>query len=276
MKSLIFLTVGLFLIFTGCKNDVVNNSNPAPVYNEILTVNLPDNYSLKLYTAGSDSLTYAYNDVFFKVWLNSAEQNTGYIKVYPKMRMTPHITHSAPLSDSFAYNSSLGYYSGYIVFNMQTVPPDLVWNTTFTYTGQNGVNHETDSVKLYTAYRTEKQLKYFYDLYDSANYTLTLVKPFYPAKGRNNLSLLLHRSTGLNLQFECIRTAAVHINVYKQDSLLPAPGSIDPVINADGYYNGAINIPYKGSWIVGDTIYYNGRKITNNPSPLPEFLMTIE
>ena len=271
MKKSVYILGGVFLLFFGCSDTSNNNSYSPPVYNEILTVNLPDSFTLTLYSADTDSLTYAYNNVHFKVWKNSATQNGGYLKVYPKMRMTPHITHSTPVSDSFAYNSSTGFFSGYIILNMQVVPPDLVWKTKFTYVDQNGISHEADSIPLYTSYRQERQLKLFYDLSDSANYTLTLVKPFNPSKGLNDMVLLLHGSTDLNLQFEQIRDAQMYINVYKQDSLYSTNSNINPSIDADGYYKGKINIPHRGSWIVGDTIMYNGRVITNNPPPLPEF-----
>jgi len=276
MKQSVYILSGLFLLFFGCSDTINNNSYSPPVYNEILTVNLPDSITIKLYSADTDSLTYAYNSVHFRVWQNSAGLNSGYLKVYPKMRMTPHITHSTPVSDSFAYNSSTGYFSGYIIFNMQVVPPDLVWKTKFTYVDQNGIGHEADSIPLYTSYRQERQLKVFYDQSDSANYTLTLVKPYNPSAGLNDIVLLLHRSTGLNLQFEQINNADMHINVYKQDSLYQTTGNIQPEADIDGYYNGKINLPHKGSWIAGDTIIYNGRVITNNPPPLPEFNFEIK
>jgi len=190
--------------------------------------------------------------------------------------MTAHLTHSTPVSDSFAYNILTGYYSGYIVFNMPTTPPDLVWKTRFTFIDNNGTGHERDSVPIYTSYHPERQLKIFYDIYDTTNYTLTLVKPFEPLAGLNDIVLLLHKSNEYQLEFDQIRDAAMMINVYKQDSLYSTTGNIDPVINGDGYYKGKINVPHSGVWVTGDTIYYNGRVITNNPPPLPEFIFEVE
>jgi hypothetical protein len=275
MKAIIIFC-GILLFFYGCNETINNNSYTPPVYNEILTINLPDNYTVKLYSADSDSLTYAYNEVFFKVWLNTAEQNTGYLKVYPKMRMTPHIIHSTPVSDSFAYNTTSGYYSGFIIFNMPTTPPDLLWRTKFTFVDNNSIGHETDSIPLYISYHPEKQLKYFYDLSDTTYYTLTLVKPFNPVGGLSDFALLLHKSNVYELEFDQITDALMYINVYKQDSLYLTSGNIDPVIGSDGIYRGKINVPHKGTWIVGDTIFYNGRIITNNPPPIPEFHINIE
>jgi hypothetical protein len=276
MKAIVVMLSGIFIFFNGCNETINNNSFIPPVYYEILTINLPDNYTVKLYSADSDSLTYAYNEVYFKVWQNNAGQNTGYMKVYPQMRMTPHIIHSTPVSDSFAYNSVSGYYRGFIIFNMPTTPPDLVWRTKFTFVDGNGTGHETDSIPLYISYHPEKQLKYFYDLSDTTYYTLTLVKPFNPLAGLNGLELLLHKSNVYQLDFDQIRDALMYINVYKQDSLYSTGGNANPVIGPDGIYRGIINVPHKGLWMVADTIYYNGRIITNNPPPLPEININVE
>ncbi len=276
MRSILFISLCSFLIIYGCSETINNNPASPPVYNEILTINLPDNYSLKLYTSDTDSLTYAYNEVYFKVWLNSTEQNTGHLKVYPEMRMTPHIVHSTPVSDSFVYNSGTGYYKGYIIFNMPTTPPNFVWNTKFTYTDNSNISHETDSVPVYISYRPERQLRYFYDLSDTAYYTLTLVKPFDPVAGINEIAFLLHRSDVYELEFEQLTDALMYLNVYKEDSLYSTGGNTDPVIGSDGFYRGNINLPHIGSWVAGDTIFYNGRIITNNPPPLPVFSFDIE
>lgn len=276
MKAIVIIFSGILLFLYGCSDTINNNFYSPIVYNEILTINLPDNYTVILYTADSDSLTYAYNEVFLKVRHNSAEQNTGYLKIYPKMKMTPHITHSTLVSDSFAYNIASGYYKGFIIFNMPTTPPELVWKTRFTFIDSTGNGHETDSIPLYTSYRPEKQLKYFYDITDTTYYTLTLVKPFNPLAGLSDIAFLLHKSNVYQLEFEQIRGALMYINVYKQDSLYSTGGNTNPVIGSDGIYKGKINVPHSGTWIVGDTIFYNGRIITNNPPPIPEFRFNIE
>ena len=278
MRTIIIILSGIAVFLYGC-GDTLNNNNStgSPVtYNEIQTINLPDNYTIKLYVTGYDSLSYAYNKVYLKVFLGSTAQNTGYIKVYPQMRMTPHITHSTPVSDSFMYNASSGYFEGFMIFNMPTSPPDLVWKARFTYFDASGTSHEEDSIPLYTSLHPEKQLKYFYDLADTMYYTLTLVSPFAPNAGVNDLAVMLHSSDVYQHSFTQITSAQMYINVYKQDSLFQTQGNINPVIGSEGIYYGQINTPHKGTWVTCDTIFYNGRYITNNPPPLPEFNIIIE
>jgi hypothetical protein len=129
---------------------------------------------------------------------------------------------------------------------------------------------------MYASLHPEKQLKYFYDLSDTTYYTLTLVKPFTPTAGINDIEFLLHKSSVYQLEFEQLTDASMYLNIYKQDSLYSTTGNSDPVIGSDGFYKGRINVPHSGTWIVADTIFYNGRYVTNNPPPLPEFSIDIE
>lgn len=276
MKTRIIIFCSILFLFYGCSDSVLNNTGTLVTYNEIRTINLPDNYTIKLYVTGYDSLTYAYNKVFFKVLLGSSALNAGYIKVYPQMRMTPHITHSTPVSDSFTYNASSGYFEGFMIFNMPTTPPDLVWKCRFTYYEPSGTSHQADSIPIYISLRPEKQLKYFYDLADTMYYTLTMISPFAPLAGVNDLAVMLHSSDVYQQSFTQITDAQMYINVYKQDSLYQTNGNTRPVIGQGGVYYGRINTPHTGTWMVADTIYYNGRYITNNPPPLPEFSISVE
>ena len=211
-----------------------------------------------------------------KVTIGCTAQTTGSIKVYSQMRMTSHITLSTPESDSFTYNNSSGYYEGFMIFNMPTSPPTLVWKTRFTYIDNLGTGHTADSVSQYTALHPERQLRYFYDIYDTMYYTLTLVQPFAPTPGMNDIGLLLHKSSVYELEFTHITDATMHINVYKQDSLYQTSGNIDPVIGSGGIYHGAVSLPHTGMWSAGDTIIYNGRVITGNPPPLPSFNLEVK
>lgn len=276
MKTNIIIISSIIILLYGCSDSVNNNTGLPVEYNEIQTINLPDDYTIKLYVTGYDSLTYAYNKVFLSVFKGSTSETSGYIKIYPEMRMTPHITHSTPVSDSFLYNPATGYFEGYLIFNMPTNPPDLVWRCSFTYFEPTGTSHRADSVPVYTSLRQEKQLKYFYDLADTMYYTLTMVAPFAPVSGSNDFAVMLHRSNVYQQSFTQIEDAQMYINVYDTDSLYQTIGNIDPVIGVDGIYYGTINLPHIGQWTVGDTINYRGRKITNNPPPLPEFSIRIE
>ena len=258
------------LIFMSCSDSVINYNEPSPVYNEILSVNI-SNVNVKLFITGNDSLTTGYNELFFRVTRDSVQQNTGNIKFYPKMWMTPHLWHSTPVCSTFNYDNSSGYYKGYAVFNMATSPPILVWNSFITFKDAQGTNYDSDSIPIYTSYHPEKQYEVFTDSTEDTKYYVTLIKPFSPVTGLNDFWVILHKSDEIEQYFEQLNEPKMYISVYELDSLNHSSGNISPVAGSGGIYRGKINLPYSGIWRVSDSIYYHNHYITNNPPPMPEF-----
>lgn len=277
-KELLTFTFSIVLLFQGCRDEVV----PPPessgvVYKEIVSVDIPGNINIKLYTTGYDSLTLGYNDIFMKVWENSNEQNSGYVKLFPKMWMTPTYMHSTAISERFNFDNSVGYYKGYCVFNMVTDPPAVVWYGVFTFVDVGGISYvQPDSTPMYTSYHPEKQWRFFLDTTDQLIYMLSLVKPFKPDVGLNDITVLLHKTNGLLLTHEELHDAFMSISVYNVYNFNQSTGNISPVIGNDGFYRGKINIPYSGNWKFCDTIRYQGRIITNRPPPMPEFYFEVQ
>ncbi len=279
MKKVIPLLALLFLlILQSCRDEAVSPTQSQGVeYKEIVSVSIPGDVNIKLYTTGYDSLTLGYNDIFMRVWKNSNEQNSGYVKFFPKMWMTPTYMHSTAVSERFNYDNTISYYKGYGVFNMVTDPPAVVWYGVFTYVDGNGTSYiQPDSTPMYTSYHPEKKWMLFLDTADQSLYMLSLVKPFHPVIGSNEISVLLHKTESQLLTHEELHDAFMSISVYNVDSLNQTSGNISPVISNDGYYRGIINIPYPGRWKFCDTITYQGRVITNSPPPMPEFYFEVQ
>jgi len=269
--KLILLLLSL-LVLESCKEDsITNHIKVPPSYIEILSISYGI-IDLSLYITGYDSLTTGYNEVFFKVKKNSNQQSGGHVKLYPRMWMTPTYMHSTAVSERFNYDAAIGYYRGYVVFNMPTDPPNnVIWYGVFTYADEGNVNYTSDSIPMFVSYHREKQWRLFFDSTDQSEYTLSLVKPFNAVKGLNDIHLLLHKTTSLLLNFQEIRDAQMYLCVYELDSLNLSSGNVNPTAGNDGIYRGKINLPYSGSWKVCDTIIYQGRPITNRPPPMPEF-----
>jgi hypothetical protein len=276
MKKLLILYL-LFaaLIFHACHDSSV--SPPESVsYKEIVSANIPGSVNIKLYITDGDSLTTGYNDIFMKVWKNSDEQSSGFVKFFPKMWMTPTYMHSTAVSEKFYYDNSIGYYKGYAIFSMVTSPPEVVWYGVFTYVdGQGIIYQQQDSTPMYTAYHMEKQWRFFFDTNDQSIYMFSLVKPFEAKTGTNDLCLLLHKTEAHLLNHEELHDAVMSISVYDIHNFNQSTGNVSPVHGSDGYYRGKFNVPYPGEWKVCDTIWYQGRLITNNPPPMPEFYYNI-
>lgn len=276
MKQLsVTITVLLIFIISSCKDSGVAPP-PADNFKQIASANLPGDYNITLFINSGDSLTTGYNDIFLKVKKNSAEKNDGYVKFFPKMWMTPSYMHSTAASERFNYDNSSGYYKGYTVFSMVTSPPDVVWYGVFTYVDAGGNAYvQQDSTPLYTSYHREKQWSFFFDSTDESVYMFTLVKPYSASVGLNDITLLLHKTEPHLINHQELHDAVMSISVYDIHTFTQSSGNISPVPGSDGFYHGKINIPYSGEWKVCDTIRYQGRLITNNPPPMPEFYYNV-
>lgn len=272
MKQLLLL-IPLLLLFvlSSCRESAVA---PPPVDNfkEIASANLPGDYNISLFINSGDSLTTGYNDIFLKVKKNSTEQNSGYVKFFPKMWMTPTYMHSTAVSERFNYENSSGYYKGYSVFSMVTDPlQGVVWYGVFTYVdGQGNSFVQQDSTPLYTSNHPEKQWRFFFDSTDQSVYMFTLVNPFSASVGLNDITVLLHKTEPHLIVHQELHDAVMSISVYDINTYNQSAGNISPVPGSDGFYHGKINISYSGEWKMCDTIRYQGRLITNNPPPMPE------
>lgn len=266
----LFLIILVLLIF-GCSNEQIINTPVNPVsYKELYTVQ-SGTMKVSLYVSGQDSLTTGYNKVFFKAWNGSNELNSGFMKFFPKMWMTPTYAHSTPTSDRFDYDNSINYFKGYAIFNMPTSPPDVIWWGFIKYKGTQNDSTLFDSTAMYTSYHTEKQWRFFYDSTSQYTYMLTLLEPWVPKTGINNFHVMLHQTDAQLYYHTQINDAGMFIKVYDLANGNESTGNISPTGNSDGIYRGKINMPYASQWKSLDTIKYQGRYITNNPPPMPDF-----
>jgi hypothetical protein len=264
------ILLAFFTFFAGCKEDQINNFTNQVSYTELYSVQ-SGTMKISLYVSGQDSLTTGYNKVYFKVWDGSNELNTGYIKFFPKMWMTPTYAHSTPVSDSFKYEYSINYFKGYAIFNMPTSPPDVIWWGFITYKRAQNDSIVFDSTAMYTSYHREKQWRFFYDSTSQYTYMLTLLEPWSPKTGLNNFHVMLHETDAQLYYHKQINNAEMFLRVYELTHDSVSSGNVSPSGNSDGIYRGKINLPYSSEWKITDTIKYNGRYITNNPPPIPEF-----
>jgi hypothetical protein len=263
----------LFLMFYSCRDAVVINQN-TPSYNEVVNVNFND-VNIKVYVKDEDSLTTGYNEMFMKVNKSGSELSTGFVKLFPKMWMTPTYLHSTAVKDKFEFDNASGYYKGYCIFNMPTSPPDVVWYGVFTYVDENNNSVTSDSTAMYTAFHRDKQWSFFFDSTDQSTYMFSIVSPLKAVKGMNELSLYLHKTDAKLMQHEQINDALMSICVYNFYTGQKSTGNISPVGSPDGIYRGKFNISDTGVWKICDTINYMGRNITNNPPPMPEFYFEV-
>ena len=259
----------------GCNNSAILNPSTGQLSVKEITSVTSGSFRISLYVSGQDSLNTGYNEVYFKAWNGSSELRNGHISFFPKMWMSPTFEHSTPASDKFLFDSGTEYFRGYVIFNMPTSPPDVIWWAFLKYYDESSNVTVFDSAALYVSYHIERQWQYFYDSTEQKTYMLTLLEPFISVKGINDFSLMLHKTDAHVYYHEQINNADMKIKVFKFGTDTVSSDNVNPLPSAEGIYRGKINLPDSGQWHIIDTIKYQNRYITNNPPPFPEFYFII-
>jgi hypothetical protein len=276
MKNFIPFVISIIFLY-GCKDDAIITDPPVTNYDlkHIMDISY-SNIDISLFNNEYDSLTTGYNELFLKIKKNGIEQNTGTLDFFPKMWMTPTYMHSTAVQNEFLYDNASGYFRGYVIFNMPTSPPDVVWYGVFNFT--DGSNNQTisDSIPMYVIYDRDKQWRFFFDSTDQSTWMLSLYKPYRMKKGLNNVNIVLHKTNEFLIEHEQITNAQMSVSVYTAGANPQySSGNISPVIGSDGIYHGKLNFPEFNNWIMCDTIWHNGRIITGSPPPFPTFYFSV-
>jgi hypothetical protein len=266
MKILVISAILVLAAIYGCNNSGINpveNNNPPANYNKLFTAE-QGGAKFDLYSASGTSLLSGYNDIGFKVFINSEEKKTGYVKFYPKMvhPFLPNATHSSPVSPKFYYDESKKIFAGYASFFMIS---DSVSNW-FGFYNYNDENH-ADSLRFIVNANPDAQVKMFPDEQENCSYYITVVTPMYPNIGFNALKLLLHKTYD-DVDYTQIDSAQMFIRTWMTSMGHGSSENINPAYTGNGYYEGRINLTMSGTWTVYDSIYYQNRFITNPPAKL--------
>jgi hypothetical protein len=226
------------------------------------------NTKFELYSATANKLVTGYNDLGFKVFINNQEKIDGFVKFFPKMyHFTGSIMHSSPTSPSFLFDQSKSMFMGYASFFMVS-DSNSDWYGFFNYNDAASI----DSVIFNVELSSTSQVKYFVDYYAGDSYYLTLVSPFYPKQGPNNLRCILHKSND-DIIFAQIDNAEMFIRPWMETMGHGSSNNIHPIYRGGGIYEGTANFNMSGIWYVYDSIKVNGNYIT--PAPPPKFIFDI-
>jgi hypothetical protein len=265
MKYLLIFTFAALAVIYACNDSGINpfeKKDPPPNYNKVLTAE-QGSTRFDFYSATGTTLMSGYNDVGFKVFIGGEEMETGFVKFYPKMihPFLPNYWHSTPVSNQFNYDASKNLFTGYASFFMVS-DSNSNW---FGFYNYNNTNH-ADSIMFNVIVNPDSQVRMFLDEQAQCSYYITVAVPMYPSIGPNDLKLLLHRSND-EVDFTQIDSAQMYIRTWMQSMGHGSSGNANPVYIGDGYYQGTINLTMSGTWTVYDSIYYQNRFITPNPTP---------
>lgn len=263
MKYIFPVLLLLSTVFYSCSTE----DNPlippeTSAYTKILTAE-SGNAKFELWSATGSVLSYGYNEIGFKVFVNGTEKTDGFVKYKPVMfHFVGQTGHSCPVSSAFYYNSSQKLYTGYTCYSMIS---DSASNGQWTgYYNYNNISF-VDSIPFTVQY-SDNQLIEWDDIVGSNSYVLTLLKPKTPRLGINTFEVLFHKYIGNNLYAE-VDSAVMIVKPWMPAHGHGSSSNVNPINFGSGRYEGKVNFNMQGEWYVYDTIKINNAIVTKNNPP---------
>jgi hypothetical protein len=268
MKIFYSIIFAGLVVLCSCKSDsplTPENSNSD--YYKLYTIE-ESNVKFELYSSTANTLKTGYNDLGFKVFINSTEKTNGFVKFFPKMyHFVGSFMHSSPVSPSFLYDQSKSMFMGYTSFFMIS-DSNSHWYGFFNYNDVSRI----DSVAITVDTSSRSQIRYFVDYIGGDSYYLTLVSPYYPKQGPNVFKCLLHLSND-DINYTQIDNAQMFIRPWMEAMGHGSSNNVNPVYKGGGIYEGSANFNMSGIWDLYDSVKVNNVFIT--PAPPPRFTFDI-
>ncbi|RPI16086.1 MAG: hypothetical protein EHM58_12645 [Ignavibacteriae bacterium] len=269
MKTLLFILFAFTLILYACKDNptVIEPPVSNTGYKKVMDA-VSGSTKFEIYKNGSENLTFGYNEIGFKVFLDNQEQTSGFVKFTPRLYdnvPTPGwVCQSAPVSSRFERDAN-GYFIGYANFIKATSSP-FTWYGFFNYNDQANA----DSVVFNVNASSQAQLLSFRGPSPDTNwYCITLISPFTPKYGLNEFKCMLHTSADQTGYTE-VENAEMIIWPWMPSMNHGSSSNINPTYSGKGVYTGRVNLVMSGGWEVYDTVRVSGNTVT--PIPTPKFI----
>ena len=262
MKSYYILSLLFILILSSCRDSVTNPpANNVVSYKKVTIIDSAGT-RFELWNLG-DSLLYAgYNEIGFKVFVNAAEQKTGFVKFTPTMHHQGGSTHTTPVSNIFNYDEQKSMYTGYACFLMASDSSTSFWFGDFNYNDEMIIK-----LRLFTVnFIPDFKMRFFVDTSTMLLYSLTLISPENPVIGSNEFKCIMHRQDNRNVYWE-VDSAEMSLRTWANNKFDFNINIQNPVWIGGGRYQGIVDIPGTGKWVTNDSIKYQDHIITENPPP---------
>jgi hypothetical protein len=274
MKIYSFLATLLITLISCCfiscgDNNVINPSeNGQSDYTKILTSE-SGQFKIEVFSATASFFVSGYNDIGIKFYINNQPKTTGFVKFKPKMYhyFPGSPMHSSPSSPEFTYSSQNNMFMGYASMLMPT-DTSMFWVGFFNYNNEASVDSVLFTVNSYSP----SQVKMFVEPVGGWIYFITLVKPYNPAQGLNNLKCILHK-TNNDIDYYEVNNAKMFIRPWMEAMGHGSSNNIHPVYTSGGIYEGTVNFNMSGEWSVYDSICVENTTIT--PPVLPKFIFDV-
>jgi len=258
----IFTFIMISAIFAGCSDDtsVTPNGNQPGKYSRILTIESGDK-KFEIWSSSASTLIYGYNDIGFKVFSDGLEKTNGFVKYLPTMyHGIGGPSHTVPVKENFYYDSADKLFKGYVIFIMYD--SSAFWASDYNFNNEFSVDSSVFDLSM-----NYKSQIYAWDNVNTQRvYILTLVSPLSPRVGSNEMTVMLHESSGF-FTFSERDSAEMHIRPWMESMGHGSPNNVNPISIGGGYYKGNVNFTMSGEWYVYDSIRYNGTVLTKTPPP---------
>ncbi len=264
MKKIIVFSIFcavLTLIF-GCNSDSPSSIEDPQTGNYVKIHTAESNGNkFEVWSSTASNFLYGYNNIGFKVFLNGAEQNSGFVKFLPTMyHGIGGQRHSIPVEDMFLYDTQNSLFTGYAIFTMYDTA--AFWAANFSY--NTLVQVDSSIIQLFPESRS--QLFIWNNSVTQREYVLTLINPRAARVGLNTVDMMLHETADMQTYSE-IESAEMFIRPWMEAMGHGSGNNINPTGNGGGKYSGTANFTMAGQWFLYDSIKVNNSFITGTPPP---------
>lgn len=264
---LLILSAIISLGVYSCNSGPVDSPGVStPYFAKILTV---ESGSMKseMYINHWTSLSYGYNELCFKVFINGVEKKDGFFKFRPMLyHSAGGPGQSSPVSDNFYY-SRFDLFMGYACFTSVSDSTSK-WYADLNYNDE----YTIDSVSFQVSAASNKQMVNWYDTNGGHSYSLSYINDFYyETVGYSNVWFMLHRTDDY-INYREVDSAYMGLKAYFQQTGEVYPNVLRALSMGNGKYKGSTDYLGKlGDWHVLDTVKVNDIIITKDPPP--EFII---
>lgn len=246
------LVAALVANVVACKKDESPIENPEK--HQIAEATMRGNMKVTLW-ADVPTLTVAYTPLYVTLENESGKVTNKSVHIHPEMDMHT-MAHGSPVEQP-VFDHVAGLYAGAVVFTMPSGDMGS-WKLAVEVDG-----HAVDLPVTVNPTPNNTKLVGSFVGADDERYTVSLVQPYAPKTGVNDLEILVSRREnmhdfppvdGLEIEFEPEMPSMGH----------GSPNNVNPVGVGKGRYRGKANFTMTGDWRLHFTLKRDGEVVAEN------------
>ena len=295
MKHLQIIVIAISIVITSCTLDKTDYEAELIVetteyieFEEVTTINNED-YNISI-EALNGTLYKGYNEVHLKVIsLKTGESiESSQITFLPIMTDANGNKSSCPHEYDLTYNSTEGYYKGYVVFTNES-SSTVDWQLYIDFTD----NNETQSIDKVITVEAQTNMNLNMTAFtgnDNEQYFIALVAPQSPRVAQNDLVAGIYKynkpanAAGEFPDVTQFSYSAVENHTLLLDPRMPEPsmGNHSSLYNedlsqeSDGLYHGVVNYTMTGNWTLNFILKDENKQIIKGNEVSTEFTPGVE